>query len=188
MAGAAGVRGGGAIGVGLPDLVQVLVGVQRQSEAVADRLGGLLRAPVRAREDRLDALAAQALAQPARLLPAALGEAVAAVGQRFHLPVGEVVRRLAVAGEVDDHFTRSRRNSSCTRDSPAISGWKEITSMFSWRAATGCPSTAASTSTASPCSAIHGARMNTARTGPPSMPSMSRSASKDRSWRPNALR
>src|SRR3954466_2377335 len=176
MAGAAGVRGGGAIGVGLPDLVQVLVGVQRQSEAVADRLGGLLRAPVRAREDRLDALAAQALPQPARLLPASLGEAVAAVGQRLHLAVGEVVRRLPVAREVDDHFTRSRRKSSWTRDSPAISGWKEITSMFSWRAATGCPSTAARTSTASPYSASHGARMKTARTAPP-MPGSPRSSS-----------
>ena len=42
--------------------------------------------------------------------------------------------------------------------------------MFSWRAATTWPSTSASTSTASPCSSIHGARMNTARTGSPSMP------------------
>ena len=42
--------------------------------------------------------------------------------------------------------------------------------MLSWRAATGWPSTSARTSTPSPCSAIHGARMNTARTGAPSMP------------------
>ena len=47
---------------------------------------------------------------------------------------------------------------------------------------------AASTSTPGPCSSIHGARMNTARTGPPSRPAISRSASKERIWRPNALR
>ena len=42
--------------------------------------------------------------------------------------------------------------------------------------------------TSGPCSAIHGARMKIARIGPPAMPSTSRSASKLRTWRPNALR
>ena len=60
--------------------------------------------------------------------------------------------------------------------------------MLSWRAATMCPSTSASTSTASPCSSIQGARMKTARTGSPSIPGISRSASNERIWRPNALR
>ena len=60
--------------------------------------------------------------------------------------------------------------------------------MLSWRAATGWPSTEARISTPSPASAIHGARMNTARTGGPSMPGMRRSASNERIWRPNALR
>ena len=60
--------------------------------------------------------------------------------------------------------------------------------MLSWRAATGCPSTEARISTASPYSASHGARMKTARTGGPSMPGISRSSSNERIWRPNALR
>ena len=60
--------------------------------------------------------------------------------------------------------------------------------MLSCRAATTWPSTSARTSTSSPCSSIQGARMNTARTGPPSTPGMSRSASKERIWRPKALR
>ena len=112
-------------------------------------------------------------------------------GPRPPRAVGDVGHRLAVADEVDvSSLTRARprRNSSCTRVSPAISGWKEITSMLSWRAATGWPSTSARISTPSPCSAIHGARMNTARTGSPSMPGISRSASNERIWRPNALR
>ena len=80
------------------------------------------------------------------------------------------------------------RNSSCRRVSPAISGWKEITSRFPWRTATGWPSTAASTSTSSPHTSTHGARMKTARTGGPAMPGIRRSASKERIWRPKALR
>ena len=50
------------------------------------------------------------------------------------------------------------------------------------------PVHAASTSTPSPRSSTHGARMKTARTGPPATPAMSRSASNERTWRPNALR
>ena len=42
--------------------------------------------------------------------------------------------------------------------------------MLSWRAATGWPSTSARISTPAPYSASHGARMKTARIGPPSMP------------------
>src|SRR6266540_1242656 len=60
--------------------------------------------------------------------------------------------------------------------------------MLSWRTATGCPSTSASTSTSSPCSSTQGARMNTARSGPPASPSTSSSVSKLATWRPNALR
>src|SRR3954470_15980659 len=59
--------------------------------------------------------------------------------------------------------------------------------MLSWRAATGWSSTEARISTPSPYSASQGARMNTARTLP-SIPGISRSSSKDRIWRPNALR
>src|SRR4051812_22281436 len=180
------VRGRRAIRVGLPHLEEVLVGGEAEAEDLADRLGGLLRAAERARQDRLDPLAAQPLAQSAGLLPAALGQPVGVLRVRLQAPVGHVLDRLAVAGEVDDH-RMSRRNSSCTRDSPAISGWNEITSMLSWRAATGWPSTEARISTPSPYSASHGARMNTARTAP-SIPGISRSSSKERIWRPNALR
>ncbi len=52
----------------------------------------------------------------------------------------------------------------------------------------GMPSTSASTDTSGPCSAIQGARMKIACTGPPSTPSTSKSASNECSWRPNALR
>ena len=48
----------------------------------------------------------------------------------------------------------------------------------------GCPSSSASTSTPGPWGSIHGARMNTARSGSGPMPSTSRSASKLASWRP----
>ena len=46
--------------------MQVLVGVERKAEDLADRLRGLLRAPERARHDRLDPLALQALARAPR--------------------------------------------------------------------------------------------------------------------------
>src|SRR5262249_39179524 len=120
----------------------------------------LLRALERAREDRLNPFAAQPLPHPAGLLPAALGQPVGVRGLALHAAIREVRHRLAVAREVDDHAATSRRNSSCTRASPAISGWNEITSMLSWRAATGWPSTDARISTASPYSASQGARMN----------------------------
>ena len=57
--------------------------------------------------------------------------------------------------------------------------------MLPWRTATGWPSTSASTSTPSPASSTQGARMKIACSGPPSQSS---SASKEASWRPNALR
>src|SRR4051812_17716386 len=79
-------------------------------------------------------------------------------------------------------------NASCNRRSSPSSGWEEMTNSDPSRAATGWPPTDASTSTPAPCSAIHGARMNTARTGPPSMSGNSRSSSKECSWRPKALR
>ena len=73
--------------------------------------------------------------------------------------------------------------------SPAISGWKAITSILSWRAATGWPSTEARISTASPCSATHGrADEDGADRRPRRRPGISRSASNERTWRPNALR
>ena len=55
----------------------------------------------------------------------------------------------------------------CTRTVVGCSsGWKATARMLPWRTATGCPSTSASTSTPSPASSTHGARMNTARSGP----------------------
>ena len=87
---------------------------------------------------------------------------------------------------------RARRSSPgtarCRRSSPESSGWNAMTRRLPSRAATGWPSTSARISTPGPCSAIHGARMNTARTGPPSRSAKSRSASKERTWRPKALR
>ena len=65
--------------------MQVLVGLVGDAEHLADRLRGLLRAAVRAGEDRLDPLALQALPEPAGLLPAALGEAVAVLRRDFQL-------------------------------------------------------------------------------------------------------
>src|SRR5581483_10846138 len=76
-----------------------------------------------------------------------------------------------------------------TRSSPVSSGWKATARMFPCLTATGCPSTSASTSTSSPHSSTHGARMNTARRGPGlPRPLTSRSASKLCTCRPNALR
>ena len=57
--------------------------------------------------------------------------------------------------------------------------------MLPWRTATGWPSTSASTSTSAPTRSTQGARMKTAWSGPSGQAS---SASKEASWRPNALR
>ena len=77
---------------------------------------------------------------------------------------------------------------SCRRVSPSISGWKATARMLPCRTATGWPSTSASTSTPSPCSSTHGARMNTAA-------HRRRRARRGRgrprsccTWRPKALR
>ena len=69
---------------------------------------------------------------------------------------------------------------ACSRLSPDSSGWKETASMLPWRIATGCSSTLPRTSTSGPCSATHGARMNTACIGPPFTPATSMSASNER--------
>ncbi len=61
---------------------------------------------------------------------------------------------------------------ACTRESSVSSGWKAQSSTSPWRTATGCPSTSARTSTAGPCSSIHGARMKTARIGSGPRPSI----------------
>ena len=139
-AGVAVLRRGRVVRVGLAHLVHVRVGLERQPQDLADGRRRLLRAAVVRGEDRLDPLVAQPLPHPARLLPAARRQAVGVLGPTLELAVGDVRHRLAVARE-EDHAATSRRNSSCTRSSPAISGWNEITSMLSWRAATGCPST-----------------------------------------------
>ncbi|GBD46519.1 hypothetical protein HRbin41_01347 [bacterium HR41] len=68
------------------------------------------------------------------------------------------------------------------------SGWKAIATVAPWRTATGWPLTLASTSTPVPTSSTHGARMNTARRGPPASPRTGSSHSKDATWRPKALR
>src|SRR5215212_2546987 len=80
-------------------------------------------------------------------------------------------------------WSRIRPTShSCRRPSPVSSGWNATASTFPWRTAIGCPSSSASTSTPSPCSSTHGARMNTARMAP--APDMETSASKLCTWRP----
>src|SRR5207302_2381541 len=76
----------------------------------------------------------------------------------------------------------------CSRSSGVSSGWNATAVTSPSRTATGWPSTSARTVTAGPQSSTHGARMNTARSGPPSRPSSSRSVSKLFTWRPNALR
>ena len=84
-------------------------------------------------------------------------------------------------------------NSACTRRSPVSSGWKLVATTFPWRTATilpsaGPPTTRPSTSTPAPASSTHGARMKTACSGPSPIPSMARSASKESTCRPKALR
>src|SRR5215213_5012473 len=106
----------------------------------------LLRAAHRAGHDDLDPLGLQAPAESTRLLPAALGQPVPVGRSRAAGPVGLVRQGLAVADEVQGQLAHARSdpmNSSWSRVSPAISGWKEITSMLSWRAATTWPSTSA---------------------------------------------
>src|SRR3954453_20976305 len=90
-------------------------------------------------------------------------------------------------------FVTMSTNSACTRRSPVSSGWKLVATRVPWRTATilpsaGPPTTRPSTSTDGPASSTHGARMNTACTGPPSIPSRPTSDSKESTCRPNALR
>ena len=126
--------------------MQVRVGLDLQPERLVDALRGLLRAAHRGGDDQLDPLPLQPPAEPAGLLPAALRQRVPVVRPRALGPVGLVGERLAVADEVQLHAAISFMNSSCSRVSPAISGWKEMTSMLACRAATTWPSTSASTS------------------------------------------
>ena len=77
--------------------------------------------------------------------------------------------------------------------SPVSSGWKLVATTSPWRTATilpsaGPPSTRPRTSTAGPASSTHGARMNTAVSGPPGTPASGTRDSKDSACRPNALR
>jgi len=69
VAGSLVVRGGGAVGVGLTDLEQVVIRLVREAEDLADPLRGLLRAAERRGDDRLDSLVLQALAQAAQGKP-----------------------------------------------------------------------------------------------------------------------
>ena len=81
------------------------------------------------------------------------------------------------------------RNSACIRMSSVSSGWKAVASMWSWRTATGLPSSSfARTRTLSPTLLKTGARMKTARYGGPSTPSISKSVSKLSTCRPKAFR
>ena len=80
-----------------------------------------------------------------------------------------------------------RRKRSCRRASPVCSGWNAVAITGPWRTATTLPDagpatlpgTRASTSTPRPVDSTHGARMNTARTGPPATPVTARSDSND---------
>src|SRR5215211_3436699 len=81
-------------------------------------------------------------------------------------------------------FARST-SQRCRLSSSLSSGWNATAVTLPCLTATGWPPTSASTSTPSPASSTHGARMNTARRV---CPSSSRSASKLATWRPKALR
>ena len=77
----------------------------------------------------------------------------------------------------------SSRNMRWIRASSPSSGWNAEASSRPCRAATGVPSaSAASVSTPAPSRSMAGARMNTARNGPPSRPATARSRSKLSSW------
>src|SRR5690606_11396288 len=108
--------------------------------------------------------------------------------QRGLLVLGR--RPLGVSGHFSSSLPYARAadtmptNSSCTRRSPVISGWKAVASTAFCRTATilpaagpaaGVSGTVASTSTSAPTDSTHGARMKTACSGSAN-PAKSRSA------------
>src|SRR5919112_4748339 len=119
-----------------------------------------------------------------------LGEELAALGVDRGLLV---LRRRPLGVAAHERSLTVFTNISCTRASPVTSGWNDVASSAPCRTATILPaagpsSTWPSTSTPSPTSSTHGARMKTARTGSPSTPATCRSSSKESTCRPKALR